>query len=109
MSFHDGQLVVCVNAAAPEAGYLWGGGVDDPDFAQLVQGRVYTVRDSFHAAPHWLPLVRLVEVRREMSLHHSGEEGFAASRFRPVDDTKLSVFRSMLKDVPVSRETVDVP
>jgi len=95
--FEPGQLVVCVDDSDP-----LGRAVDLMD--GLKRGAVYTVRWSGMASSHFnptTPAVRLKEIYRS-PCPVTGEVDlpFAASRFRPLDDSKLSIFREMLAPSP---------
>lgn len=97
MPFRVGQLVVCVDAFKIEPGRGYGHEVT-PE-----KGRVYTIRT---VEPHSLApsgyLVRLREVVNEPELYAEGfsEFRFAASHFRPVDDSALNIFREALRKAP---------
>ena len=109
MMFHVGQHVVCVDdrdsrqlGFLPPPGSVFEGTMDG-----LARGIVYTIRglyeDSFSG-----PMVRLQEIRRAPDGfdHVRGECGFSAVRFRPLDESRLTVFRQMLV-TPPSPELVD--
>lgn len=97
MSFHVGQLVICIKQGR------WHGGTGreiDP-----VYGTIYTVRDSVLFG--LISAIRLVEIVNEPD--ETGEEvTYTADRFRPVDDTRLSIFRSLLEPKPGKRVKVGV-
>lgn len=93
MSFHVGQLVVCVDDAAhPE----WPG-IHRP--CGLRRGHVYTVRDA-NLRRHGRDCIRLVEIFRPPLGSDESEPPFYEVRFRPIDDTKLAIFRKLLTDIP---------
>lgn len=94
--FHIGQRVVCVDATD-------GGGCFPPTMDGLLKGAVYTVR--------WAGLsvssreaIRVEEITRTKLPGTDHEVGFLASRFRPVDETRLEVFRQMLAPTPRVKE-----
>lgn len=72
---------------------------------------VYTVRDV--SSPHpdlegvmQIP-IRLCEIINPAVLHDAGamrEPAWAASRFRPLDESRLDVFRNLLVDLPKEEE-----
>ena len=81
MSFHVGQQVVCV---------------DDTDTALVVKGCVYTVArvcgDGYSVRrKEFGPGLKLIEASPA-----NGMDGFCASRFRPVKQTSIEVFRQLL-------------
>jgi hypothetical protein len=90
--FHVGQRVVCVSAPKrPIAGLI------DP-----VTGCVYTVRGI---DPIRLPTERtygiyLEEIHNSLHPIWEVEYSFYADRFRPVKDTSIEVFRSLLSPIP---------
>lgn len=95
--FHVGQLVVCVDAGdhslyAPQ-GYNCASGP-----GVLAKGRVYTIRAAFSAKG--VRCVLLNEIVRAKHPYWKGEPPYAAARFRPVQDSALDIFRSVLADVP---------
>ena len=102
MSFHVGQLVVCVDDAPwplppPPIG-RW-----DGNLSGLRRGTVYTIRDLENRVPYD-GCVRLIEIVRSVS-HYGFESAFDQRRFRPVNDAKLEVFRAAL--APTPRKRVD--
>jgi hypothetical protein len=100
VSFHPGQLVVCVNDDAFYGGWCVCG---------LRRGTVYTVRDTEECAGFYIPGVRLREIDRSIcrNARHQFpvDFPFGAFRFRPIDETRLAVFRQALTPVP-TKETV---
>lgn len=88
MSFHVGQLVVCVDDAplnplrisAREDG--------------LRRGAVYTVRDTLTFRGE--ACVRLAEIVRPIRSDDDFETPMLARRFRPVDEKRIEVFRKAL-------------
>jgi hypothetical protein len=83
MAFHVGQRVVCVD--------------DGPDYAgqstKLVERHVYTVDDAFD----WYGTPGVV-IAGVQSWHPTG--AYKASRFRPVQETDISIFTAMLSPTP---------
>lgn len=89
-SFHPGQFVECVDDALSANLNLE---TTAPELDGLTRGRIYTVGwagrftrndgDTIYG-------VRLVEITRGQDVP------YFASRFRPVDESRLDVFRSML-------------
>lgn len=108
MGFAPGQLVCCVDDAPH--GWTRYGGVSDRDLDGLTKGTVYTVRDVFDDPPGGVgprASVRLEEIIRRPDYRYPHlEPGFAACRFRPLDESRLTVFRQMLV-TPPSKELVD--
>lgn len=94
VEFHPGQLVECVDAAIPSNIDLE---FTVPDLDGLTRGRIYTVRwagrftrntgDTIYG-------VHLAEITR------GKEVPYFAGRFRPVDDSRLDVFRKALVRKP---------
>lgn len=92
--FHIGQLVVCIARVSPTC------------YAETtpVVGTVYTVREKFEHHLVRRPAVRLEEIVNAPKLYvFDGvcEASFPATAFRPVDDTRLEIFRKALQPVPV--------
>jgi hypothetical protein len=75
MSFHVGQLVVCVD----DAPHFYGG-------KRLTKGRVYTVTGDAidHAGDYGISVAEATA---------RGTGYFLASRFRPVDEKRIEVFK----------------
>jgi len=98
--FAPGDLVVCVRrpdyaafAAAPEV------------------GTVYTIRDVIEAWAGSHPgetFVHLREITNPVDDYPEGrgEPWFWHAYFRPVDDSNIEIFRSILRDVPIEAEPV---
>lgn len=72
-----------------------------------VVGRVYTVRAIRRNEDNRLGIL-LEEIVNEPRQYREGlgEKHFAASRFRPLDDTRLAVFRQHLATKPADVEPV---
>lgn len=83
MSFHVGQLVVCVDDRPRRGSVVYHLPVP------LRRGTVYTIIDT-GVSNKGAPIVRIAE-----ALPHKGSSGFFADRFRPVDETRLEVFRKI--------------
>lgn len=106
--FRPDQLVVCVDDRTPEQrgivqplGGSWVGSMGG-----LKRGCIYTVRQCADTR-FFGPCVWLREIVRPPQGADSpevwgvtAEPGFMASRFRPLDDSKLSIFREMLAPSP---------
>lgn len=86
MSFHVGQRVVCVDTSA---------GRYPCDLPPLEKGSIYTIRD---VTPCFGELAVQIEER------YRRDYWFRASRFRPLDERRLDIFRAMLVTPP--KETV---
>lgn len=87
--FHIGQLVVCVDA---EKRSRW-----DPP-SGLKRGSVYTIA----GVVEWLGSVGVLTEEVEMpSRHYLAHH---ASRFRPLKDSALDVFRQALEPAPKQAE-----
>ena len=95
--FVPGQLVICVRTPGNPQG-------------EVVprKGTVYTIREAYRY-PDRRVGVRLREIVNEPRRYRQGthEGRFLADCFRPLDDTKLDVFRAVLTDAPKDRETVE--
>lgn len=107
--FHVGQLVLCVDDRPHPRAKV----TDSASFirAGLKRGVVYTIRHCF-VDPLGAHAVFLAEIVRAAcpvpnTWNYVGELPFAAVRFRPLDDSRLEVFRSVLRDAPVDREPVE--
>ena len=104
MSFHVGQHVVCIwdawGRSHPKlAGVVW-----------PVKGQVYTVREirliesrEVTGLALWFmeisnPVVKFKNVAEPM------EVGFAARRFRPLNESRLDIFRAHLAPSPKQKE-----
>ena len=91
--FHVGQLVVCVHDEGQECG----------PGPYVRRGLVYTVRDRHHNGRHpvlgdgWA--VWLEEIVSP-SDEFGSEWGFLSSRFRPVQDSALGIFRKIEAPTP---------
>jgi hypothetical protein len=95
MGFHVGQIVKCVD--------------DRPcsltGRRQLQCGALYTVR-SFWITPLDKPAVLLDEIPWDTPNGAGSQYGWDGHRFRPLDESRLTVFRQMLV-TPLSKELVD--
>jgi hypothetical protein len=96
--FHVGQLVECVNDDGFD-GREW------RKFETPKRGVIYTVRDT---GPSWTgdgdDAVWLEEIQNPV-VYWSGpkielEPQFRQSRFRPLSDFRLAIFRSLLQPIP---------
>lgn len=98
--FHVGQLVICVDDVFP-AEVAYG------DETMVSRGHTYTVREAFleYEGTHTITVAEIVNTPREYS-DGLVEFHFAVTRFRPIDDSKIEVFRKALKDVPADLEPV---
>lgn len=88
--FHVGQMVKCVNAR-PVRPFNFPNGISE--------GLIYHIR-GFGKCGDGAAGVYLVEVNRQSSLWDGIEPPFYAWRFRPVKDTSIEIFRSLLSPVP---------
>lgn len=101
--FHVGQLVKCVEAFESRSAV---------PVAMPQKGTVYTVREieiadgGNHPGD---PFLRLVEIINDPwpCRGRSVEPAFWYARFRPIDDTRLEIFRKALRSVPVDGELVE--
>lgn len=100
--FHVGQLCACVVDRS-----FW-----KPWDGETLpaKGRIYTVREV-NPLSRWgeHPHVRLVEITNAPQRYGDGvfEVAFDAAGFRPLDDSRLDVFRKALTDAPVDLEPVE--
>jgi hypothetical protein len=88
--FEIGQRVVCVD--------------DTPKWyptAGVKRGEIYVVTRVHHSPRHG----GSVELQGTPSMSLLG---FYAERFRPVDETRLDIFRAMLTETPAQVETTNV-
>ena len=97
MGFHVGQHVVCVD---DRRSHFTGKPL------ALVRGTVYTIR-RYYSKPvnDWGVLLHEI-VSTADPFPDGTERGFRADRFRPLDESRLTVFRQMLV-TPPSKELVD--
>lgn len=103
--FHVGQLVLCADDDFdPNQIRRW------PGVTFPRRGVVYTVRDAF-VEPRFTPrphdlFLRLVEIVNKPQETYIGpyETMFGANRFRPLDDSRLEVFRQLLVNPPKQEE-----
>lgn len=87
--FTPGQLVECINDE-PDA-FVWRG---NKDLHGLRRGNIYTVQEAYVSEWFKIRCITLAEiVRPEQS---PPEPGFDVRRFRPVQCSRLDVFRHML-------------
>ena len=91
MTFHVGQLVVCVdNRNSPPNSTAWLPGEG------LVEGQIYTIASIHLWEGHevfWLHEVK----RHPLSVKHHGKKcGYGYWRFRPVKTTSIDVFTALL-------------
>lgn len=101
--FRVGQLVVCVrDDGFPNKETMRQRGAEFP-----VRGRIYTMRDLYASDRGGLLCCRLVEITNPtlsvLCGCYGAEPGFSVSRFRPVVDSRLDVFREMLVRPPTER------
>ncbi len=107
--FKPGMLVVCIRAydtpAEIELGVRWG-------VATPQKGIVYTIRNVLppemlaDRSGTALPL-HLVEIVNPPVIYINGEQrepAFGSHRFRPLDKSRLDVFRNLLVDLPKEEE-----
>lgn len=97
MSFRVGQMVVCVNDR-------W-----HRDFLSLhlnvpMKGRIYTIRAIFEPPVACQPCLWLEEIVNAPTEWAEGlfEAAFRATRFRPVKETSIDIFRQII--APIERE-----
>lgn len=100
MAFSIGQWVVCVDDRLDTEWH-------DPmrffyvgDLDGLRRGYVYTVRAAGRDEWDGAPGLWLVEIVRSICGDLTEEPGFAAARFRPLDEARLTIFRAMLNPTP---------
>lgn len=96
--FHVGQLVICVRDD-----------IQRPfDETTPRKGVVYTVRELVQHAEDRVG-VKLVEIINAPQFYANGcrECSFTSEAFRPLDDSRLDVFRKALTDAPVDMEPVE--
>ncbi len=96
MPFVPGQLVKCIDVS--DLGVMSDG---------LEMHGIYTVRGVVDEWPRGHPGVWLEEiVRPTRPADVFGEVPYRASRFVPIDDKALDIFRQVLTDAPKDVETV---
>lgn len=98
MSFHVGQFVACVDTGDHPEWIPDGSVIGDLD--GLSKGIVYTVREiDVLAWDDTTDNIRLWEIVRPTKLGIV-DTPYDARRFRPVDETRLAIFRQALIPVP---------
>jgi len=98
--FHVGQLVICVGYSADDGRKY----VPPEDCARgniPKRGYVYTIATVNDWPRQGYTLVTLVECDNKHLTRNGWEPGFDARGFRPIDDSRLEIFRSILRDAPV--------
>lgn len=98
MMFHVGQLVVCVDDS-PDPGFKW-----DPGDAPT-KGMIYTVAKA-GIGGSGRSVIALQEKPRPPAKIMAGHWGYRVSRFRPVQDSALDIFRRAEAPAPTERESV---
>jgi hypothetical protein len=99
-----GHRVVCVNAK-----FLEGIHLEDPTWIQLVEGKIYTIRDfTYHPQKFGQILIRLVEVVRDFTPGTDFEMGYWPSRFRPVTPIDEQLERIEEEGCPVEEELLEL-
>ena len=110
MSFEPGQLVECVDSSPLADG---GGQFKFAFLDGLTAGRIYTIRQTgFYTGPFdgevaycvWLEEIdrRIWMVERDWP----DEPPYLARRFRPLQDSRIAVFRQILARTPRELEQV---
>lgn len=103
--FHVGQLVICVEDCHSS---VW------PDLVTPKRGTVYTIRRCKNGRRTrtgepavGVHLMEVMNGPRNCGPEGMVEPAWDALHFRPIDDTKIDVFRKALRSTPVDdRETV---
>lgn len=92
-----GMRVVCVDATA-RPGRRW---ADDAPS----QGTIYTISDVFIDVDDDL-VIGLLELPRSAVAHalFGGKAGYLPRRFRPLDERRIDIFRSVLTQAPTEKE-----
>lgn len=93
--FHVGQLVICVDVST-RGGSLNG----------LTRGTIYTISEIVHFCDCGFcsgtgDYFHLMEITRSNRLPYE------TRRFRPLDDSRLEIFRKALRDAPVDGVLVE--
>ena len=97
MGFHVGQNIVCVDDAPGRVSGV----------SALVRGRIYTIRGINTKSENEIGFL-LVGVPRRRPDHRDGSErGWVSTRFRPLDESRLSIFREMLVTPPTKELVAD--
>lgn len=93
--FVEGQRVVAIRAVCPSSG-------DNP----IVKGRVYTIRKIGLSWRSQTPVLFFAEIiNRPYKTPRGWEEfGYRATHFKPLDEKRLDVFRSLL--VPTKEKAI---
>ena len=95
MGFHVGQLVVCVDDAPCQLSGV----------IALVRGRIYAIRGLYHVSDQTGLLLAGVP-RFPPDNPDGSERAWVSTRFRPLDESRLSIFREMLV-TPPTKELVE--
>lgn len=93
--FQPGDVVVCVNDRAPR----W----NVPLPFMVKRGRFYRVTEAFSSALG-NPLVLLNGQRKMLNAHGTMTAGWAADRFRKIDDETAEEFRQQMRALGKVRE-----
>lgn len=102
--FTTGQRVVCINSKFPE-----GVNLQDPTWIQLVEGKIYTIRDfTYHPQKIGQILIRLVEVVRDLTPGSDFEMGYWPMRFRPATPLDEHLERIEEEGCPVEEELLEL-
>lgn len=94
--FHVGQMVVCVDDSEPL-------GVKDSRLsAPLRKGAIYTIREILGEYPFITGVSVGVRIEEIVRFHNScnRDHPFGAARFRPVRQTSIEQFTSILNQAP---------
>lgn len=101
-----GALVVCVGDFRAHLRAIYG------DESLPTTGRIYTVREviprPFPYPNDFLRLVEVVNEPREYRFVGRSEIAFRVDQFRPLDETRLAVFRKALAPVTVRQFQPDL-
>lgn len=90
--FEPGQLVWCVDDVALPGFHF--------DMHGLRKGAVYTVRAKGNDELDGGAVVYLDEINRPVRGYRTYEPGYCVSRFRPLPDERLDIFRKALEPAP---------
>lgn len=107
MAFRIGQKVCCVDAT-PRSEFRRPGVEYHEGMDGLAEQAVYTIRGLYTDDFDGRPAVWLEEIVRDYSRLFGREQGFDASRFRPVTEQKRETSISIFKEI-LDRENHGLP
>ena len=90
-NFTKGQMVCCIDASQCE---------DCGSQPPLRKGTIYEVDSPFF---DFEPCVMLVGVTEVWGRQNTVHDGYESTRFKPVEPTKIEIFKQLLEPAPVKK------